>query len=118
MPPIGIYIQSASDSKRLLCRASIIRIRNSELTMQDEMCCQARVLVRWIIGISEQKSVRLSGNPDGRFSWTSVVGEIYPRIELTYGPSDHVKTWLKPHDSTSFSASSLGLGIVFATRVS
>jgi len=79
--------------------------------MQDEMRCQTRVLVRWIIGISEQKSVPLSGKPDGRF--LASLDEIYPRIEFTYGPSDHVKTWLNPHDSTSFSASFLGLGIVF-----
>jgi hypothetical protein len=72
------------------------------------MRCEAGVLVWRVVGVSV-----------GAAKWgcksiycvrVTLVGLEYGS---TYGPSDHVKMWLKPQEATSFSADARDWGMVF-----
>ena len=83
------------------------------------MRCETGVLVWRVIGVSVVAAKR------GRKSttvfgfvwviWWCLMGLLWYR--LTYGPSDHVKMWLKPHEATSFSAAARDCGMVFLRRM-
>jgi hypothetical protein len=87
---IGIHIDSSAGPKNFLSGHGIPWVRNSKLTMEDEMSRQPKVRVRRIIHIP-----------------TQVISMFYNvgKVSLTYGSSVQVKTLLNPHETTSFSAS-------------
>jgi hypothetical protein len=73
------------------------------------MRCEAGVLVWRVVGVSIIATEREQQvNYCVRFALLTV----WPH-RSTYGPSDHVKTWLKPHELTSFSASARDCGMVY-----
>jgi hypothetical protein len=58
MPPASINIQPPTNTKRLFRRLRIIRIRDGQLATQDQMRCEAGVLVWRVVRVSNVAAER------------------------------------------------------------
>lgn len=93
---IDIPPRARTDS--FLAGIRVVGIGVCQGAVQDEMCGFAAVLVRRVVGIAMRRSNR-----------RNICREM---VVQTYGPSVQVKTWPKPHDRTSLSASFRDFAIV------
>lgn len=96
MPPTSIDIDSTARPKSLFGRFLVVRVGDCQLTVENQVRGQIGVFVWRVVGVAES-GVRNTGlvRMNQYFQKTSCA---------THGPSDQVKTWLKPQDLTSASA--------------